>query len=192
MYGQPVYKYEINENHEVMRDFGDSISAYSTDPDIIDTLPSRHQGEVIVASARNYGVAFSQTEKITYLPRSLAGAYADAFRDATTAEGVASLFLGWAGIVVGMSSNIAGVIVSVFSGGFGAAAFEKSNAASAIDRVANNGDDVRFVVTTNSRGTFYNASSWDGKTCVRYNLNSGLTHYTIDSVVCGHNSNPWS
>ncbi len=183
MFGQPVYKFEVDSNYIVHKDFSanavyDTRSGNYTSYYSESSIPYAHRGEAIYAEGHLTAPRFSQNDSFSYIP------CADAVRVAQELEGVASE-QGYLSVLLSLIAP-AGTFVSgiVALSGLG-----KAQLAAQIRRCTDNGADVILVSSTSTYGSFRAAHEWDGLNCIRYSALDPVTGSTayVDRVIgaCG-------
>lgn len=178
MYGQPVYKYEVDENGYVDKDFGATVITRSSGSN--GTLPTAHRGETITASVTLVTTGFSQTENIIYAPCEYAYDAIKMIEDgASTVDAALELAGGIIGSpIVTEITSLLRIIVSMGA----------TDLCNDITDNSENGDDSQIEYVTSNYGQFYNVSTWNGRTVVRDGYTSGSTVVTVNSVNCSHGS----
>lgn len=180
MYGQPVYKYEVDENGIVTKDFSMNSNARSSA--VSNTLPSRHREEFIRATCTLVTTGFSQNENIFYVPCDDAAIIYSTINNGKTAVSIATAISSKFGSVGKALSNI-----------FKTMAMATLNSISAdVEELVDADKHVNISITTSQYGQFINVTQWNGTSCVRYGYTDSTTTYTVVSVVCDtHGESVW-
>lgn len=177
--GQPVYKYEIQDNHRIVKE--STIVSRSLGVD--SPLPVTHRGEIVSATVLTVTIGYNQLESIDYLPNQYAESVAAGFANNLS---LASILSGLISLAGGAIPSFASTIIS---GILSIAGLSKSQLANEIRQITDRGGDVILTYVGTPYGNYYAVEEWDGINCVRYPAPS-LDSQTIN-VECAHGY-PWT
>ena len=203
--GEPIYKYQIDENHRIIRNVNDKVSSYDYGGlGITDTLPSKHRNEIISAFVNTIAIGYTQSESITYFPNSDAESFVNSLEDGNSVVSAISVLTGIPSTTISAMQLLgapamiaqyaafayAGLAASVFSLILGMVSINTGIITGNIRDITDEGGDVMITYVTNTYGSFYDVSEWDGRTCVRDPLTGGTVIRSEVDVTCPH-GNPW-
>ena len=186
MLGQPVYKYEVDENRRVHKDFSSSIEPFVMGED--DTLPSMHWNEMIIALIQVTAIGYSQVEYIMYIPPE----EGEAMVDALGYDEVYDIYIAIDRIMSVVQSAPASFLSALTAAVRFLMALQPIMFESLINDVedySSDDENCMLILTSNAYGSFYALEPWDGRSCVRYPSDLSTGTVSID-VECPHGS-PW-
>lgn len=191
--GVPVYKYEIDENGIIHKDF----SAYVNSPSsrssalLTGTLVSPHKNETITANMIQNYTGYSETNEIVYMHRSEALNSAQAFRDQASQEYSITQMLGESGVSIIDTSPYYSLIAGIVGAILVLDAFSRDAIATNLTNTANANPGAQLIHVASRYGIFYSVNPWNGTTVYKPSTyQQGSSTITVTSVYCTH-GNLW-
>ena len=160
----PVYKYEIDENGYIHKNFADNeILMCASDGIQTGTLATKHKTE-----AKNVASAFNSSASKDYAIAQALGSY---------------------GKTVAKSSPYFAAVAAVVGGVAVLNAVSKETVANNLTGTVTSNNGAKLIHVNSKYGSFYNVSAWNGSTvykpCTYASSNATIT---ISSVYCSHGS----
>lgn len=194
MFGQPVYKSDVNEDFFVTKDFSIanpptsdfSVSNHSG-AYLESLLPLTHRGKNITAEGQLVSIQFSQNDTFLYLTHQSAQQYASALESSGTTAARLSLLLAAASFykpiapVAGVCSLLAGLL-----------SYSRAQFASEIRSYTDNGSGVIIVKCSSRYATLRSVSAWDGRYALRYGTSGAAYTSTVTLVRTQDGFYPWA
>lgn len=186
----PVYKYEIDENGYIHKNFADNeILMCASDGIQTGTLATKHKTETITANMIQVYTGYSETNEITYLHKTEAKNVASAFNSSASKDYAIAQALGSYGKTVAKSSPYFAAVAAVVGGVAVLNAVSKETVANNLTGTVTSNNGAKLIHVNSKYGSFYNVSAWNGSTvykpCTYASSNATIT---ISSVYCSHGS----
>ena len=187
--GEPVYKYEIDENRMIHKKTKSTRSVSGQNLDMVGQLTGAHATETIAANMIQSYSGYSDTNSILYLHHDEAIATASNFSQTSYNDSVVVGALGNYGTAVATSSPYFAAVAGIIGYFFLIDLLQREAAASNLYDVCSNGGHAQLAYVSNQYGSFYSVLEWDGVTVYKtgiYSFSTGTINVT--SVRCSHGS----
>lgn len=188
--GVPVYKYEVDENGYVHKDFT-AVLASSARATGLQTgvLTGNELAETIGAGMNHVYTGYSESNSILYLHNAEAKAMASSFTQGLSTNHAVAQALGSYGTGIAATAPVFAICAGICGSVLILDAVTREGIAAEIRETAGSSGHVMLVKAVSQYGTFYTSTSWDGRTVYKPSsyTASGVT-ITVNGVYCAHGS----
>lgn len=186
LFGEPVYKYEVDENRIIHKDFsGQTPQTYASGSIETGSIAGTvHANEVIYAGLQQLFVGYSESSSLMYLHADQAAIVADGVREQAEAEDLIAEIIGSVSGLPAFLVPVQALIQWTLKLG--------ADARNEIADLLEEQGDARFTQTNSQYGSFYSVMEWDGRTVYKpceYTTSTGTIR--VLSVYCPSHSSVW-